>query len=109
MHPTALTSVSQQTDAADVMVVSGEGYRRTEHVSNGNSAFCYESSTNGAYFERGPACTNPQKPLDKSYTPREVAILSQNRSSQVGTTHKRNQHKFSTLSLERSSLAAMRK
>nr|CDS27604.1 hypothetical protein HmN_000754200 [Hymenolepis microstoma] len=28
-----------------------EGYRRSEHVSNGNGAFCYESSTNGAYFE----------------------------------------------------------
>nr|CUU98666.1 hypothetical transcript [Hymenolepis microstoma] len=32
----------------------GEGYRRIEYVSNGSSAFCYESSTNGAYFERGP-------------------------------------------------------
>nr|CUU99704.1 hypothetical transcript [Hymenolepis microstoma] len=56
MYPTALTRVSQQTDA-DVM--GFDSIRRRlktliEYVSNGNSAFCYESSTNGAYFERGP-------------------------------------------------------
>nr|CUU98002.1 hypothetical transcript [Hymenolepis microstoma] len=55
MHPTALTRASQQTDA-DLMflVLLDEGYRRIEHVSNGNRDFCCESSTSGAYFERGP-------------------------------------------------------
>nr|CDS32150.1 hypothetical protein HmN_000411800 [Hymenolepis microstoma] len=57
MHPTALTRVSQQTDAADVecvLVVPGKGYRRIEQVLNGNRTFCSASSTNGAYFERAP-------------------------------------------------------
>nr|CDS33305.1 hypothetical protein HmN_000504300 [Hymenolepis microstoma] len=54
MHPTTLLRVSQQTDAADVMslVVSDEGCRRIEHVSNRNNAFCYESSTNEACLVR---------------------------------------------------------
>nr|CUU00284.1 hypothetical transcript [Hymenolepis microstoma] len=42
--------------------VSDEGYRHIEHASNGNSAFCYESSTNGAYFERGPEINHPFQP-----------------------------------------------
>nr|CDS30557.1 Peptide G protein-coupled receptor [Hymenolepis microstoma] len=57
MHPTALTRVSRQTDDADVMGFGGLMRRlwtRIENVSNANSAFCYESSTNGIYFERGP-------------------------------------------------------
>nr|CDS26413.1 hypothetical protein HmN_000666300 [Hymenolepis microstoma] len=57
MYPTALTRVSQQTDAADVMGSAGIRrwlYSHIETVSNANNAFCFESSTNGAYFERGP-------------------------------------------------------
>nr|CDS32680.1 hypothetical protein HmN_000451600 [Hymenolepis microstoma] len=42
-------SVMKQTVAADVM--SFCGHRRSEHVSKVNSAFSYESSTSGAYFE----------------------------------------------------------
>nr|CDS28743.1 hypothetical protein HmN_000204600 [Hymenolepis microstoma] len=55
MHPTAITYVSRQTDTTDMMSFGGIRRRlqtHIEHVSNGNSAFCYESNANGAYFER---------------------------------------------------------
>nr|CDS27902.1 hypothetical protein HmN_000775000 [Hymenolepis microstoma] len=52
MYPTALTRVSQQTDAADVL--SGEGYRHVLNMFQTASVFYYESSTNGAYFVGGP-------------------------------------------------------
>nr|CUU97775.1 hypothetical transcript [Hymenolepis microstoma] len=56
MHPIALTRVSQQIDADDVMSFGGIRRRlqTIELASNDNSAFCYESSTTGAYFEGVP-------------------------------------------------------
>nr|CDS32080.2 histone lysine N methyltransferase SETMAR [Hymenolepis microstoma] len=33
--------------------MKGVNYRRIEYVSNGNSDFCYRSSTNGVHVERG--------------------------------------------------------